>query len=329
MAGRHSAARLSRCISSRYLPGARSSVRHFQSSVPACAEQSQPLYPSVAQLIRENNIPESDISKIPATGPKGRLLKGDVLSYIGAIPSDYPSSLSSQLFERAQLDLSNIRPAASSPPPPPPPQQQQPPTAPQADQRRPSEAPAAVSSEPIPAEPFETNLALPISLSRVLRVQKRVRSAIGVTIPLSTFIARATDIANDELPSTRTRARQEIADQLFAEVIGIRSSAADDLPATSRGDYFPDIISAAELDSAAEEPTTPAADIIDILSGKAPASNGARRSRTAAERPVTESDYKSSVFSLTVPASERLRGQAFLERMQAVLEDEPEKLVVL
>ncbi|KMU76583.1 hypothetical protein CISG_05726 [Coccidioides immitis RMSCC 3703] len=325
MAGRHSAARLSRCISSRYLPGARSSVRHFQSSVPACAEQSQPLYPSVAQLIRENNIPESDISKIPATGPKGRLLKGDVLSYIGAIPSDYPSSLSSKLSERAQLDLSNIRPAESSPPS----QQQQPPTASQADQRRPSEAPAAISPEPIPAEPFETNLALPIFLSRVLRVQKRVRSAIGVTIPLSTFIARATDIANDELPSTRTRTRQEIADQLFAEVIGIRSSAADDLPATSRGDYFPDIISAAELDSAAEEPTAPAADIIDILSGKAPASNGARRSRTAAERPVTESDYKSSVFSLTVPASERLRGQAFLERMQAVLEDEPEKLVVL
>ena len=38
-----------------------------------------PMYPSVTALIHENHIPVSDATKIPATGPQNRLLKGDVL----------------------------------------------------------------------------------------------------------------------------------------------------------------------------------------------------------------------------------------------------------
>ncbi|WEW59985.1 pyridoxine biosynthesis protein [Emydomyces testavorans] len=309
MAGHSPAARLSRCIP-------RQLGNIFRSSAVTSSQQTKPLYPSVAQLVHENNIPEADISKIPATGPNGRLLKGDVLSYIGAIPSDYPSTLSSRLSKLAQLDLSNIKPAAAPQP-----------TKQPAQQHKPTEA--AVDPEPIPAEEedLEAKLAVPISLSRVLRVQKRVRAAIGVTIPLETFVAKATEIANDELPVTRSRTRQEIADQLFDEIVGAQSSSAYDLPPTSRGDYVADIISPAELDSVTEQSNVRTADIIDILSGNAPVSDTSRQRRMAAS-PV-EDDQKTSVFSVTVPTSETLRGQAFLERMQTVLEDEPEKLVVL
>ena len=43
----------------------------------------------LAHVLHEKGIPESEISKIPATGPKGRLLKGDVLAYLGKIPAEY------------------------------------------------------------------------------------------------------------------------------------------------------------------------------------------------------------------------------------------------
>ncbi|EEP82813.1 predicted protein [Uncinocarpus reesii 1704] len=305
MAGHTSAARLSRCISPRYF-GAGSSVRCFQSSAATLAHQTQPLYPSVAQLLHENNIPESEIPKIPATGPQGRLLKGDILSYIGAIPSDYPSTLSSRLSKLAHLDLSNVKPAA-------------PPAKPRPEQQKVAEA----APEPTPVEDLETTLALPISLSRVLSVQQRVRSATGVTIPLEKFVVRAIDVANDELPATQGYTRKEVADQLFDELVGVHTYKP--LP-TSKGAYIPDIISAAELDSIPKQSSTEATDIIDILSGKASVETNSRRPRTTSP---AESEDEAPMFSITVPESERLRGQAFLDRMQAILEDEPERLMTV
>ncbi|KAI1978418.1 pyridoxine biosynthesis protein [Ophidiomyces ophidiicola] len=316
MIGHRSASRLSQCVSSRYL-GSRSCRRYFQSSPTQSSEQTLPLYPSVAQLIHENQIPDSEIPKIPATGPNGRLLKGDVLSYIGTIPSDYPSSLSSRLSKLTHLDLSNIKPAASPAPAP----------APAPAKEREEVAPTA-DALPLPVEDIESRLALPISLSRVLRVQKRVRSAIGVNIPLATFVERATEIANDELPVTRCRTGREMADQIFDEIVGIRRSSTNEPPPTSRGDYFPDIISASDLNSAPESLLEPEADIIDILSGKVSTKNIVRRQQ-GEKISAAEGDGETSVFSITVPNEEKLRGQAFLARMQVVLEDEPEKLVML
>ncbi|KAK5277767.1 pyridoxine biosynthesis protein, partial [Exophiala xenobiotica] len=48
-----------------------------------------PLYPSVIALIHENHMSDDDVLKISASGPNGRLLKGDVLAYLGTIESDY------------------------------------------------------------------------------------------------------------------------------------------------------------------------------------------------------------------------------------------------
>lgn len=68
-----------------------------------------PLYPAVTALLHENHVPSSDISKIPATGPNGRLLKGDVLSYLGRIQADYSSTQSKRIQHLAHLDLSKIK----------------------------------------------------------------------------------------------------------------------------------------------------------------------------------------------------------------------------
>ena len=92
--------------------------------------QTYPLYPSVSALLHQHNLDLSTTSTIPATGPKGRLLKGDVLAHLGQIPSSYPSELSTRLSKLSHLNLSNITPApppssqTTTTPPPPPPSQQ-------------------------------------------------------------------------------------------------------------------------------------------------------------------------------------------------------------
>lgn len=85
------------------------------SSIPAtditnaAASASQVFFPSVASLLLENKISREDaIAKIPSTGPNGRLLKGDVLSYLGKISKEAPSTVAAFIKSNSKLDLSNI-----------------------------------------------------------------------------------------------------------------------------------------------------------------------------------------------------------------------------
>ncbi|KAI0781397.1 hypothetical protein BD413DRAFT_505032 [Trametes elegans] len=46
-------------------------------------QTSRPLFPSVLRLIQEHRISQADVDKIPGTGVRGMLTKGDVLAYLG------------------------------------------------------------------------------------------------------------------------------------------------------------------------------------------------------------------------------------------------------
>lgn len=68
------------------------------------------LSPAVEMLLHSNNISHDEaIAKIPASGPKGRLLKGDVLAYLGAIRAEAVSKVSKYVQSKEHLDLSNIK----------------------------------------------------------------------------------------------------------------------------------------------------------------------------------------------------------------------------
>ncbi|KAG0295474.1 hypothetical protein BGZ96_011657 [Linnemannia gamsii] len=54
---------------------------HIQQA--ASTPSSKLISPAVAHLLLQNHI--SDVTKIPSTGPKGRVLKGDVLAFLGKI----------------------------------------------------------------------------------------------------------------------------------------------------------------------------------------------------------------------------------------------------
>lgn len=257
-----------------------------------------PLYPSVVQLFHEKGVPESEISKIPASGPKGRLLKGDILAYLGTIPADYPSTQASRIEKLAHLDLSNIKIAPAP--------------IPKTEEPKPS-------AKAAPTPPPMVSVALSIPLSTVLYAQRKIQKSLGITVPLSEFLVRATDLANESLP--RSKGEQLSAEELFDEVLG-----ADPIT-TSHGDYIPDLnaVEMAQVEEAEAKPVQE--DLLDFLSGSVSRKSSASASRV--EAPVRDGrSTAENVFSLTVPVGEEKRARAFLDRVESLLTVEPGRLVL-
>ncbi|KAL4901323.1 hypothetical protein BDW74DRAFT_160239 [Aspergillus multicolor] len=274
---------------------ARTSRRLASTSAPQTQNPAYPLYPSVSSLLHQKGIPESEVSKIPASGPKGRLLKGDVLAYLGLIASDYSSTQSSRIEKLAHLDLSNIKIA--------------PPPAPAAPE------PAPEAEKAVAQAPSTISVAVSISLETVLRAQRKLQKSVGLTVPLSTFVARATDLANDDLP--RSPYAKPSADEIFDELLGAQPVKV------SRGDYIPELNA---LEEAFEpQPTkTVKGDLIDFLSG----AKTTKRTQPAASIETVEPEQALNVFSLTVPVGEEKRARTFLERIKTLLTIEPVRLVI-
>ncbi|KAI9166703.1 putative pyruvate dehydrogenase protein X component [Paramyrothecium foliicola] len=259
-------------------------------------EQRYPLLPSVGHLVKQHGLGKEDVNKIKPTGPGGRLLKGDVLAYVGSIKSETPGIVSARFDKLSHLDLSNISVAPKK--------------------EAPKEAPASKESAKAPVK--ETlELKVPISMGKVLEVQKKIQSTLGVFLPISTFISRAADVANSELPLP---ARAPTANELFDQVLGL-----DKLKATSsQGFYLPQIAAIPPASLLAPQRSSPKKkDIIDILA--APSKKPARQQGIPT---IPGLSSGANVFSLVVPKAEEARAKAFLERCKLILEEEPGRLVL-
>ena len=269
------------------------------------SKQTYPLYPSIAQLLHEKGVPASEVDKIPASGPKGRLLKGDVLAYLGTISKSYSSDQSSRISRLGHLDLSNVKAA---------PPKDMPAPAPSA---APSKAPA---TEPDP----NTEIAVTISLASVLEVQRRIQRTLRITLPLSTFIARATEVANGYLPRS-TNAKPN-ADELFNQVLGLDKVNTK----TSRGSFTPQI-TALPPTSMATGPQKPASepDVIDFLTGRPPpAAIKGLPMPPPGIMAGSAPGASTNIFSVSVPKGEEKRAKVFLERVKTILQVEPGRLVL-
>ncbi|KAI9823902.1 MAG: pyridoxine biosynthesis protein [Thelocarpon impressellum] len=261
-------------------------------------KQTYPLYPSVQFLLREHSLESSEADKIPASGPNGRLLKGDVLAYLGSIPVSYPSELSTRVAKLSHLDLSNIKVSTL---------------------KKPEAPPAAAPQQAAPSQPAPaTEVAVPISLTAVLTVQKRIQDTLGVTLPLATFIARATDVANDDLPRPANAAATP--DELFEQVLGLNRILSRSL---DRGHYTPQITALPA--SRLPPPTRAEADVYNVLTGRA---NARARPTPPRSAPAQAPPLTTNLFSVSVPSSEEARARRFLERVKVVLETEPGRLVL-
>ncbi|AGO12000.1 AaceriAGR323Cp [[Ashbya] aceris (nom. inval.)] len=81
------------------------------------ADKNQTLLPSVITLLHTNGISvEEAIANIKASGPNGRILKGDVLGYLGKISTKSVVKVSEYIKKFEHLDLSNIELRPAQPP---------------------------------------------------------------------------------------------------------------------------------------------------------------------------------------------------------------------
>jgi hypothetical protein len=251
----------------------------------------------VQHLLKTNGLPIEEADKIPATGPNGRLLKGDVLVYLGSIQESATSAVAARLEKLSHMDLSNIKPAAP---------------------KKAAAPEKAATPEPTIVEDLPVEIALPVSLKAVMECQKRVQESIGVFLPVSTFIARAAELANEELPRSKTS--KPSADELFNAVLGLDKIAGKKF---SRGHLIPQVTALPPATLRSRVPAAKKPDTLDFLVGKksfapkAPVIGGAEK----VIAPL-------NVFSVSVPKGDERRGRVFLERVKSVLEVEPGRLVV-
>lgn len=264
--------------------------------------KAYPMLPSVEHLIKEKKIAKEDIEKIEPTGPKGQLLKGDVLAYLGKVSKEIPQKLAARFQHLSHLDLSNIKVSPKK-------------EAPKIDAAKEK----AAEAKP---EPEIVQVALPISMANAIEVQKRIQSTLGVFMPLSTFIARASDVANDDLPRSKTV--KPTADELFNDVLGLNNVHSD---FGVRGNFLPQI-QALPATAMATVPRVrkveQKVDVLDFLTGKI-RNSGPRR---VAPTPVQGPPGTTSIFSVTVPKGDERQGKVFLQNLKEILEEEPGRLVL-
>ncbi|KAI0388640.1 mitochondrial pyruvate dehydrogenase protein x component-like protein [Xylariaceae sp. FL0594] len=264
--------------------------------------QKYPLYPSVAHLIKENKLDESAISEMTPTGPQGRLLKGDVLAYLGSISANRPEEIMKRFNHNAHLDLSNIKIAA-----------------PKEVAKKAEKAPVKEAA-PIPEDLL---VSLPISLAGVIEVRKKLEDTLGTFVPLSTFLERAAEVANDQLPLPSNY--KPTADELFNQVLGLDQVG----PKSSRGRYLPQIaaLPPSSLTGVAPRPKAKKVDVIDFLAATSNKKKAAPKARTASPGQAGVSTG-TNFFSLKVPKEEEKRAKVFLQKLKVVLETEAGRLVL-
>lgn len=260
-----------------------------QSKGPA-KKQTRPFLPSVGHIITEHKLDASAVEKMTPSGPNNRLLKGDVLAYIGSIASSSPAHINDLIVPLTKLNLS-YKLAAPKP-----------------------AATAAPISKPTEKAVEDVKIVAKISLKAVSEVRQRLESTLGISMPLSTFISRAIDVANDGLPRPKTY--QPSADELFNQVLGLDKVYVGG----TRGNFLPQI-TALPSASLSQRPTKNV-DIYDLLAGKR-TPIPSRASNSTLESPASE-----NIFSLRVPTDDKQRAELFFKKMKTILELEPGLLVL-
>ena len=257
-----------------------------KSSGPA-KKQTYPLLPSVEHLIHENKLDQAAIDKMTPSGPNNRLLKGDVLAYLGTISESYPAELSSKISKLSHLDLSNIKLA--------------PPPAPKSTK--------AVEATPNPAAE-KTEVSLRVSLKPIIEFQRKLDET-GKEWSINSIVMNAVKAANIDLPLPKNY--KASSNELFNEILGLSKPAT-----SSKGNYIPELEQFIPELKSAKKPVVISrkSDILDLLTAT-------KKSKPVAAK-TTDPNY--GTLYLKVSKAEEKRANVFLQRLKYLLEDKPEAL---
>ncbi|KAI5810098.1 hypothetical protein DFH27DRAFT_509044 [Peziza echinospora] len=260
--------------------------------------------PSVASLLKIHGLKKEDFSNIQGTGPRGRLLKGDVLAFVGSIHIDGPRQLEANFDKLAHLDLSNI-------------------TILQAPKKvdvaveeaaAPKKVEVAVEEAAAPPEtqdPLEVVLRYPVSLEKLEQLQNKIQESLGFNPPVSAFFAEASRLASKDLPKSKL---PPTADQIFDELVGAPAKVSAKVAYEVKLETAPI--------SKPPPRSTEDIDIIDFLSGSKLKASSPKPAQPSADAPATQ-----TFATVKVRAEDKARGDAFLSRVAEYVRDDPQSLV--
>ena len=249
------------------------------------------MYPSVQRLLRGQGIP-LDKADIPATGPNGTLLKGDVLAYLGQVKEDYLSAQSQRLNDLSHLDLSYTKnlPVKST---------QQEATNDHLENGKP--------------QPSVVEVTAPISLVAIHRCQELLLQSLNVKVPLSKFITQASKIANKEILKQALSCTSKST--VFDTIIG-----HDQGDKISR--FVPYVSSRKRTNNTETKKLN--VDSLEFLTAIWPAPAISKQTRQSQE--TAASNYE--IIGVKVTRENKSSASAFLNRIKALLEVEPGQLII-
>ena len=173
---------------------------------------------------------------------------------------------------------------------------------------------------------MDIRVSLPVSFTNVFNLKDRVENGIGVSVPLSTLINRASHLANIDLPLPQGMygSKKRQLDDLYEQILG--SGHSTPAPVTSSGSYFPELETEGLQDILPMKKVakTTKEDIIDILSGM----SSPRKVEVPAASASAEGD-EVPVLTLTVPEAEKARAEEFLRRVREYIEERPDSLLLI
>lgn len=146
--------------------------------------------PAVQSLLRHYGIKDAD--RIAATGPRGRLTKGDILAHLNKIEAVSNAKIAEAYNERSKLDLSNIK-------------------------RLSRPVPEVVA--PIEPEMQIIELQKAINIAELLKLSERFKREHGTQIDIYELTAKAAQKALQDVPEFGL-AKVSEDDKLFAEIVG-------------------------------------------------------------------------------------------------------------
>lgn len=148
--------------------------------------------PAVQSLLRHYSI--TDPHKIPATGPRGRLVKGDVLAFAKKIEPSSNQAVAEAYAKRGKLDLSNIKKA---------------PTPAKKEMKEPE-------VEDVKNPVIE--LRRQVNLNELILMSEKLSEESGVRVTIETLAAKAAQKALQDVPKFGLSDISK-EDQLFNEVL--------------------------------------------------------------------------------------------------------------
>lgn len=171
----------------------------------------------------DNNLTKEEVlEKVPASGPKGRVLKGDILAYLGKIPRSDVDSLADTIEKWQHLDLSNItikkaQPSAPSSAPSPA-KDAAASAAPSSKSETPSEPPKKKAPEPKP----KLVLNSVYTLAEINNLKQTLDTTIGTSASAKSLVEKASKLAlrdSIKLSKSVQAKKSVLIDPIFEELL--------------------------------------------------------------------------------------------------------------